>query len=171
MSEPPGVARRIFMNGESELRCGWRVLAFVFVFIVAEMLLAGLIKVAGTLFPVLSFISDQRASVEALSARGVLLLYVNAARDLSATLIATFICAHGLEHRSLASVGYKLHRGWFKDLSLGSLIGGCSLAIAVGVATVAGALAFNVRAEDPGVLGVGLLITFGFFLAAGAFEE
>lgn len=171
MSEPLDVARRIFMNDESELRCGWRVLVFVFVFIVAEMLLAGLIKVAGTLFPVLSFMADQRTSGEALSTRGVLLLYVNAGRDLSAALIATIVCAHVLEHRSLASVGYKLHRGWFKDISLGSLVGCCSLAIAVGVAAVAGAVTFNVRAENPRMLGTGLLITFGFFLAAGAFEE
>ncbi|HXF39240.1 MAG TPA: CPBP family intramembrane glutamic endopeptidase [Blastocatellia bacterium] len=171
MSDPPGVARRIFMNEESELRCGWRVLAFVFVFVVAEMLLAGLIKVAGMLFPALSFISDQRISGEGLTARGVLVLFVNTARDLSAALIATIICAHGLEHRGLASVGFKVHRGWFKDFSLGSLIGGCSLAIAVGVSAVAGAVTFNVRAEDLGMLGLGLLITFGFFLAAGAFEE
>lgn len=171
MSELPGAARRIFMNQESELRCGWRVLAFVFVFVVAEMLLAGLIKVAVILFPVLSFISDQRVSGEALSARGVLVLYVSTARDLSAALISTVICAHGLEHRSLASVGYKLHRGWFKDFSLGSLVGGCSLAIAVGVAAVAGAVTFNVRAKDLRMLVFGLLITFGFFLAAGAFEE
>jgi len=171
MSDTPGVARRIFMNDESELRCGWRVLAFVFLFVVAEILLAGFIKVAGILFPALSFISDQRISGEGLNARGVLVLYVNTARDLSATLIASIVCAHGLEHRSLASVGYKLHGGWFKDFSLGSLIGGCSLAIAVGVAAVAGAVTFSVRAEHLGMLGLGLLITFGFFLAAGAFEE
>ena len=171
MSEPLDVARRIFMNDESELRCGWRVLAFVFVFVVAEMLLVGLIKVAGTLFPALSFISDQRISGEALNARRVVLLYVDAARDLSAALIATIVCAHWLEHRSLASVGYKLHRGWFKDFSLGSLLGGCSLAIAVGVAAGAGAVTFSVRAEHLGMLGLGLLITFSFFLAAGAFEE
>jgi len=171
MSEPLEVARRIFMNDESELRCGWRVLAFVFVFIVAEMLLAGLIKVAGILFPAFSFISDQRISGEGLNARRVALLYVDAVRDLGAALISTVICAHALELRSLGSVGYKLHRGWFKDFSLCSLIGGCSLAIAVGVSAVAGAVTFNVRAEHLGMLGLGLLITFGFFLAAGAFEE
>lgn len=171
MSEPLEVARRIFMNDESELRCGWRVLAFVFVFIVAEMLLAGFIKVAGILFPALSFISDQRISSEGLDARRVALLYVDAARDLIAALISTAICAHWLEHRSLTSVGYKLHRGWFKDFSLGSLLGGCSLAIAVGFSAVAGAVTFNVRAERLGMLFFGLLITFGFFLAAGAFEE
>jgi len=171
MSYPPGVSRRIFMNDESELRSGWRVLAFVFVFAVAEMLLAGLIKVAGTLFPALSFMADQRISGEGLSARSVLVLYVNVARDLSAALIATVICAHGLEHRSLASVGYKLHGGWFKDFSLGSLMGGCSLAIAVGVAAVAGAVTFTVPAKDLGMLVPGLLIILGFFLAAGAFEE
>ena len=49
--------------------------------------------------------------------------------------------------------------------------GGLFSAIAVGVAAVAGAVTFNVRAENLGMLVLGLLITFSFFLAAGAFEE
>jgi membrane protease YdiL (CAAX protease family) len=171
MSDPPGLARRIFMNDESELRSGWRVLAFVFVLILAEMLLAGLIKLAGTLFPGLSFIADQRSGIEDLNGPRLVVLYVDAARDLSAALISTFVCAYRLERRNLASVGFKLHRRWLRDFALGSLIGGCSLAIAVGIASAAGAVTFDVRAEVWATLGRGLLITFSFFLVAGATEE
>jgi membrane protease YdiL (CAAX protease family) len=171
MSDPLDVARYIFMNEEGELRSGWRVLAFCFLFILAEMLLTGLIRVTAAVFPGVGFIAREGSELDGVSVRGIAVLYVDAIRDLGAAVISSGFCARRLERRSLASVGFKLHRGWMKDFSLGSVIGGSSLAIAVGIAAAAGAVTFTAPTEHGAMLARGLAITFSFFLISAATEE
>lgn len=171
MSDPLDVARYIFMNDESELRCGWRVLAFIFFFILAGLLLTSLTKVFATLFPSLNFLLVEPSAPEYLSRRELIFLYVNTLRNFSAALIATAICARLLEHRSFASVGFKLHRGWSRDFALGSSMGAASLAIAVGIAAGAGAISFGVQTRDGAQLARNLIIVLPFFLISGATEE
>jgi membrane protease YdiL (CAAX protease family) len=171
MSDPLDVARYIFMNDEGELRSGWRVLAFFFFFVLAGLLLTSLTKALATLFPSLAFLLVEPAPQEDPTRRGLILLFVNNVRNLIAAVIATAICARLLERRSLASVGFKLHRRWSRDFALGSLIGAASLAIAVGIAAGAGAISFEVQTRDAAHLGRGLIIVLPFFLISGATEE
>jgi len=161
MSDPHDVARYIFVNDESELRSGWRVLAFFISFIIVELLLAGLTKAFATLFP----------SLEHLSRHELIHLGVVNVRDLAAALIASAICARALERRSLGSVGFRLHRGWSKDFALGSLMGAASLAIAVGIAASVSALTFDVQTREWAPLVRGFTIVCLFFVIAGATEE
>ena len=91
--------------------------------------------------------------------------------NLVAALIATALSARLLEHRSLASVGYKLHRGWRRDFALGSLIGAALLALAVGIEAAAGAVSFDVQTRDGWFLIRAFALLFCFFLIAGAIEE
>jgi membrane protease YdiL (CAAX protease family) len=161
MSDPHDVARYIFINDETELRSGWRVLAFVICFIIVELLLAGLTKVFATLFP----------SLEYLSRHELIYLGVSNVRDLATAVIASAVCARTLERRRLGSVGFRLHRGSPRDFALGSLMGAASLAIAVGIAASVGALTFDVQTREWAPLVGGFMIASLFFVIAGATEE
>jgi len=171
MSDPLAIARYIFMNDESELRSGWRVLAFFFFFFISASLLTGLTRAFATLFPSLRFLKSEPSDSEVLtSAALIYLLAVNLINLISA-MIASAVCVRLLEHRSLGSVGFKRHRLWFRDFSLGSALGAASLAIAVGIATIVKATSFNVQTSRLAQLVSGFLIVFFFFLIAGAAEE
>src|SRR5262245_40564136 len=108
MSDPLDVARYIFINDESELRSGWRVLAFLFFLIVIALLFTSLTKVFATLFPSLSFLLDEPSQSESLNRRELIRLFVDNLRNLISAAIATALCARLLERRSFASVGFKL---------------------------------------------------------------
>ncbi|HSB11340.1 MAG TPA: CPBP family intramembrane glutamic endopeptidase [Blastocatellia bacterium] len=171
MSEPLDVAKYIFINDQNELRSGWRVLAFVFFIVLAEIMLAGLIKTLATLFPSLGFMIAEVSGGEDLTVRDLIALGVGSCRDFVATVVATALCARWLERRSFASVGFKLHRGWIRDFARGSAMGGSALAIAVGIGVGVGAVSFDVRTQTVAILVRGLVVTFMFFLISGATEE
>jgi membrane protease YdiL (CAAX protease family) len=171
MSDPLDVARYIFINDESELRSGWRVLAFFFVFILASLLLTGLVRTVEILFPSLDFLSVEPLGPEYLSPHELVFLVVSNLRNLTAAAIASVFCARVLERRSFGSVGFMLHRGWSRDFGLGSLLGAASLVIAVGIAAAAGAVSFEVQTRSGVQIARGFIIVFLFFLIAGATEE
>ena len=171
MSDPLDVARCIFMNGEGELRSGWRVLAFFFVFILSASLLTGLTRLFATLFPSLSFLKVEPSDSEALTSGKLISFFVTNLINLAAAIIASAICARVLERRSFGSVGFRRHRRWLRDFGLGSVMGAASLAIAVGIAATAKATTFNVQTRGAAQLASGFLIVLVFFLVAGASEE
>ncbi len=171
MSDPLDVARYIFMNDESELRSGWRVLAFFFFFILSASLLTGLIKLFATLFPSLSFLEREPSDSEVLTSSKLIYFFVTNLINLAAAIIASAICARVLERRSFGSVGFRRHRRWLRDYGLGSVMGAASLAIAVGIAATAKATTFDVQTRGAAQLASGFLIVLVFFLVAGASEE
>lgn len=171
MSDPLDVARYIFINDESELRSGWRVLAFFLFLILASLLLTGLIKAFATLLPSLSFLLNEPAGLGDPSSRELISSAVSNLRNLAAAAIASAVCARVLERRSVGSVGFMLHRGWSRDFGLGSLMGAASLAIAVGIAAAAGAVSFEVQTRSGALIARGFIIVFLFFLIASATEE
>jgi membrane protease YdiL (CAAX protease family) len=171
MSDPHDVARYIFINDESEMRSGWRVLAFLICFIIVLALLTGLTKTFATLFPSLDFLLVEPSGPEYLSRHELIYLGVTNVRDLGAAVIASAVCARALERRRLASVGFRLHRGWPRDFGLGSLMGAASLAIAVGIAASVSALIFDVQIREWAPLVRGFIIVSLFFAIAGATEE
>ena len=171
MSDPHDVARYIFINDENEMRSGWRVLAFLICFIIVASLLTGLTNAFATLFPSLDFLLVEPSGPEYLSRHELIYLGVTNVRNLGAAVIASAVCARALERRRLGSIGFRLHRGWPRDFGLGSLMGAASLAIAVGIATIAGAITFDVQMREGMPLVRGFIIAFLFFVIAGATEE
>jgi len=154
--------RKLFINSDDELRSGWRVLAFLLTVIVAIILLNGLLQGVATLFPSVGNLLRDHALITS---------FISQILNLTAALAATALCARYLEHRSLSSVGFKRHRGWWRDFLLGSVLGAMSLALAVGIQAAAGAVSFTRQPHDTGQLARGFAILFGFFLIAGAVEE
>jgi membrane protease YdiL (CAAX protease family) len=170
MSDPLDVAGYILINDEGELRSGWRVLAFFIVLILAVLLLTGFLKALVTLFPSLIFLVNEPAEND-LSSRTVIFSLVGNLRSLAGAVIASALCARILERRSIGSIGFMMHRGWSRDFGLGSLMGGASLAIAVGIAIAAGAVSFEVHNRSVALIASGFIVVFLFFLIAGATEE
>lgn len=172
MSDPADIVRKIFINGEGELRSGWRVLVFFISFLTAAVLLNGVVVLLVAIFPSLSFLTRSVSlAAEHFSSRDLIALYLGQLINLAAALAASWFCARLLERRSLASIGYKLHRGWLRDFSLGSLLGGLSLTLAVAIAAAVGAAKFEINSSRDAPLALGFVILFFFFLIAGAFEE
>ncbi len=177
-NHPDGPARltdrlnAIFINGESELRSGWRILVFVIVFAVAAMLVSGVAATLAALIPSLKVLTGESLPDTPLASRYQLLASViGQAETVAIALIASFVCARWLERRTLASVGYKPHRGWVKDFALGSLLGAASLALAVGIEAATGALYLSPQTPGAGALATSFAYLFVYFLMAAAVEE
>jgi membrane protease YdiL (CAAX protease family) len=176
MSHQIAAAKRIFINEEDELRCGWRIFVFVVCYIVAVVLLGGVLSVIETLIPSLRLTAESSDPQENLSNREVMYLVIPRAANLLAVIGATAVCARLLERRSFGSVGFKVHPGWSRDVLLGCALGGAAIALAVGLATLGGATSFESKApvEAPtaaGSLLLGAVLAALVFLVAAAFEE
>jgi membrane protease YdiL (CAAX protease family) len=171
MSDPHDVARYIFVNNESELRSGWRVLLFFICLFVVAALLTGLGMALATLLPSIAYIFGRPLGPEAPAGQNLTRLGVSNVLNLAAAVIASAVCARLLERRRLGSVGFRLHKGWIRDFTIGSLMGAASLAIAVGIAAGVGALTFDVQTTDWAPFIRGFMITSLIFAIAGAFEE
>ena len=161
----------IFLNKEGELRSGWRVLIFFILFVCAAVLINTLLDGVASVFPPVRNLLRAPDDEEGASARVFLYHVLGQVTSLVAALAATALCARLLEHRSIASAGYKLHRGWTRDFALGSLVGASSLALAVGIEAAAGAASLDVQARDGWFLMRAFALLFFFFLIAGAVEE
>jgi membrane protease YdiL (CAAX protease family) len=171
MSDRADVARHIFINNEGELRSGFRAVAFIFTFILAAVLINGLLDALATLSPAFRNLQRPPGISEGASAHVIFYQVVGQLTNLAAALIASALCARILERRGLASVGYKPHRGWLRDFALGSALGAGSLALAVGIEAAAGAVSFTVNMRGGWFLARSFLFLFVFFLMAGAVEE
>ncbi len=170
MTEPGGLTWYL-INDEGELRSGWRVLAFVVLFILAAFLITAVVQVFGRLIPEFGRFLERPPNPEGLTSHLLIYSSIDRVITLSAVVIATAIAARTLEHRSFASVGYKLHRGWLKDFAYGSVLGVATLAFAVLLSAAAGAIVFRSWGKSVEVVLGGFLFIFLFFLLAGAFEE
>ena len=169
-------AKEIFINEEGELRCGWRIAAFVICFILAAIITAGVLDTINMLIPSLPLTVEPSDPQEYLSDRELIYLISSRAANLIAGVVATVVCAPLLERRSFGSVGFKLHRRWWRDFLLGCAIGGSAIALAVGLAKLGGAVSFEPAthlgapiAERSMLLAAAAAALF--FLVAAAFEE
>jgi membrane protease YdiL (CAAX protease family) len=170
-------AKKIFINEEGELRCGWRIAAFVICFILAAIITAGIFDTMTLLIPSLRPLTVEPSdSREYLSGRELIYLISSRAANLVAVVVATVVCARLLERRSFGSVGFKLHQGWWRDFLLGCAIGGSAIALAVGIERLGGAVTFEPAthlgapiAERSMLLAAAVAALF--LLVAAAFEE
>jgi membrane protease YdiL (CAAX protease family) len=172
MSDTADLARGFFINEEGELRSGWRVLLLFIIYVITASLLGWTLKLLVIFFPSLVFLFFQPSTPdEYVSDRQLMRLAVGQLINLAAALAATAVCARLLERRSLASVGFKPHRGWGRDFLLGSVIGAGSLWLAVAIAEAVGAVRFDINTPAGAHLARGFVILFFLFLVSAAFEE
>src|SRR5262245_33621197 len=98
MSDTAGFGRQLFLNRENELRSGWRILIFLFLFSISVLLAFMVANVFASLFPPFGQVlretsdSDPKFVLAGFGIRSVILFV-----SLS---LATAIAARWLEHRS-----------------------------------------------------------------------
>ncbi|HEV2914469.1 MAG TPA: type II CAAX endopeptidase family protein [Pyrinomonadaceae bacterium] len=154
----------LFFNDAGRVRSGWRLLIFVALYAVALLLLGSLFQI------MLSFIPGQEAAQGFLaSAWGWaiqgLILFIPAAG-------VGWFCGAQLEGLPLRALGWALHRGWLRDLALGSLIGAVSLVTAGGLAAAPGGFRFTFAAATMfSAVAKTLIVSALIFIIAAAAEE
>ena len=153
---------KIFINEYGRLRSGWRLVLFVFAFIAATFLIATALQVAYLLLVnVVPQISRLRFSADLILRFGLL----------AAALIAGYLCVRIFEGLPWRSLGLTLHRGWFRDLVIGSAVGFATLTVAVAIAAAAGGLDFSVNDLQITSLGRSMLGSATLLFVAALAEE
>ncbi|HEX8142018.1 MAG TPA: CPBP family intramembrane glutamic endopeptidase [Pyrinomonadaceae bacterium] len=153
----------IFFNDAGRLRSGWRLLIFLGVYLVAVILL-------GLLFRLFLMLVPAQASERLMaSAWGwiiqALILFVPAA-------LVGWGCGAMLEGLPMRALGWALHRGWMRDLLVGSLVGAVSLLLSSALAAAPGGFRFTLAATSLLPMAARtLLISALIFICSAAAEE
>src|SRR5215207_742345 len=153
---------KIFINDFGRLRSGWRVLLYVFAFIAASFLLATALRIAYAIVVSLTSLPRQSNPVPDFIFRITLL---------AAALIAGYLCVRLFEGLPWRSLGLTLHTGWLRDLIIGSVVGFVSLAVAVGIARIAGGVSFSVNNAGIGSIGKAVFGSAMLLFVAALAEE
>jgi uncharacterized protein len=163
--------KALFFNKEDELRSGWRIGIFLFVFIIAAQLIGGSVILLGILVPAFRGLLQVSDSTTGSSWEEVLRFGVVNLVSLLSVFIANAVSARWLERRTFASTGFQFHKGWFKDWILGLLLGATTLTVAVGIAAAAGATTFTLKNFVASDLAKFFIFLAIFFIIGAAFEE
>lgn len=153
----------IFINSAGRLRSGWRALIFTITFlIVSSVLYAIAYRIFALIYGYTGI--DMLASSWGFVIQAIV-LFVPA-------LAIGWACGAFLEGLPLKALGWTLHRGWLRDLLLGSLIGALSLLLATLIGAFSGGFSFSFNAQ--GMLfatAKTLLLSGVVFVLAAAAEE
>jgi hypothetical protein len=131
----------IFLNRHDRLRSGWRFAIFCALYYAAAAALALTIYA-------LAMLTTRGRDVQATAAAlpgwfnylaSFFVLFVPA-------VLLGWGCGRLLDGVPWRAQGWTTHRGWLRDLLLGSLIGACALALAALVATAGGGFHFGAGA-------------------------
>lgn len=152
----------IFINDAGRPRSGWRLIVY-FAAVIALTLILGValrgIYVVGLAvaprIPYAEFVAD-------IIFRLTLLL---------SALGAAFLCLKYLEGLPLRSLGLGLHKGFLRDLLVGSVIGAVTVAFAVLIAVVMGGLKLTVNGDVVSAIAKSLIASGGLLLIAALAEE
>jgi membrane protease YdiL (CAAX protease family) len=152
----------IFLNRHGRLRSGWRLAIFCAVYYTA---LAAFFTAVRALFFLLHSNPDARLA-------GTLGYVVQAFVLFTTALVVGWLCGRQFEDLPLRALGWARHRGWLRDLLVGTLLGALSLMLAALVATAFRGFRFSVA---PSISNVAFLKTFFgsafIFIIAAAAEE
>ena len=150
---------RIFVNKTGRIRIGWRVLAFLFTY----LLLAGVLIFASTvLLSQLPF---------GTTAAGYLPLIVPFAASSVVAILLGWAAGRLFETLPPQALGISFSSGWVKHLGLGALIGSVSIGSAVLIAAMGGGLNIAFNHDSAGIAVFQTLWTTFAIFAVGALSE
>ena len=150
----------IFFNDFGRLRSGWRLTIYILILILVAIMWEQTVRI------LYGFIS----SYASLPHPDFLLGLVYRGGLLLVALGVGFACAHFLEELPWRSLGASFHKGWLKDLLIGSALGFATLAVAVVIAIAGRGLSFSLNPVD-GIAIVRSLIGSGVIFVIAAFAE
>jgi CAAX protease family protein len=129
---------KLFINDYGRLRSGWRLLFFLFALISIHLLSSTVLRLAYAVsYPFVDRIPH------AVFLANVIFRF----NMLGSALLSGYLCNRFLEGLPWSALGLTLHKRWFRDLLVGSLVGSFSLAIATMIATAGGGLQFTVSSR------------------------
>jgi membrane protease YdiL (CAAX protease family) len=154
--------RNIFFNEFGRLRSGWRVVLSVLAFFVVLFVLTVAVRILYALVATTGLTLSPRSPIFDFVYRFILLL---------AALGAGYLCARFLEGLPWRSLGLTLHRAWWRDLLIGSVIGFAAIVVAVAIAKLGGGL--HLSFSNDGIAGVArsMIGSAGLLIVAALAEE
>jgi uncharacterized protein len=158
----PMEAHNFFINKEGHLRSGWRLAIFALAFLICTQLSQVLLfwGLAVALDHSAFELSNSNWSFAA--GHGSILI--------SATLVG-WACGALFEELPFRALGCSPHRGWLKNLGLGSVLGAATLFLAALLATATRGIHFRFDPAGAGPIGQTLAMSALLFLFAAAAEE
>jgi membrane protease YdiL (CAAX protease family) len=150
-----------FLNKAGRLRSGWRLGIYLLAFVASLFIFGSLVRLA--------YVVAERLH---LTIGSVFTDVVFRLVMLGSALLAGWVCNRWLEGLPWRALGLAFHSGWFRDLLIGSLVGGGSLAIAALVGFAGGGLRFSFSGKGI-LLSVfhSLGMTAALFIVAALAEE
>jgi len=155
-------SRTFFLDDSGHLRSGWRLAFFAIAFLVCAKLLEAVVLVASSAI-------FKKSAVEVLS--GTWGFVVGAAVLFASATLVGWACGALFEELPFSALGWSMHLGWFRNFAIGSAIGGASLFLAAGFATVTRGLTFNFDALSAASIEKTLLVSAIVFVFAASAEE
>ena len=155
-------AYNFFMDKEGHLRSGWRLAIFAVAFLICTKL-SQLLLVAGL------GVALHRSTLE-LSNSNWSFAAGHGSILISATLVG-WACGALLEELPFRALGCSPHRGWLKNLGLGSVLGAATLFLAALLATATRGIHFRFDPAGASSVGLTLAVSALVFVFAAAAEE
>ncbi len=155
--------REIIFNEFGRLRSGWRLLLFILTAIVLSFFLVAIERIIYVNLLEMGFaIPSPDSRIWDLIYRFLILV---------TALAAGYLCARVFEGLPWRSLGLTLHRGWLRDLVIGSAIGFAFIVIAVAIAKLSGGLHFSFGNDGVRALARSMVGSFVLLLVAALAEE
>jgi membrane protease YdiL (CAAX protease family) len=155
-------ARNFFLDRNRHLRSGWRLAIFAVAFIICLQLthVALLWILSAALHRSIYDLASSNWSV--VAGHGSILF---------SALVIGWACGALLEELPLRALGCTPHRGWIRNLALGSLLGAASLLLAALITAVTRGNQFKIDPAGAGSITRTLTLSLGIFVFAAAAEE
>jgi len=151
-----------FIDREGRLRSGWRVAIFVVAFYICAQMGQAFLFASGR--RVLGLSSTEMIRSEWSYVTGAIASAISA-------LLVGWACGRLFEGLPFRALGCSRHRGWLKNLGIGTVVGAASLFLAALLATITRGIQFHFDLAGARSISETLAISLGIFVLGAAGEE
>ena len=155
-------AHNFFINEEGHLRSGWRLAIFAIAFLISVQLTQALLFWGFAVALNRSVIELSNSNWSFAAGHGAILL---------SALLVGWACGALLEELPFRALGCSPHRGWLRNLGLGSVLGAATLFLAALLATITRGIHFRFDTAGERAIGETLATSALLFVFAAAAEE
>jgi membrane protease YdiL (CAAX protease family) len=150
---------KLFYNDNGRLRSGWRAAVFLVFFVIVALMMG---------FAGEAILTER--SIDATPGTATFLV-VNGILSLIPAVFVGWLAGRYLEQLPYRALGASLTKGWFTHWLIGLLLGTLTLGLAVLIAWVPGALAFQINLAGGRAIASSMAFSLLIFSIAAAFEE